>query len=225
MRVYQRKFDWDEAQRLYQENVPIAWIAAKLRVTPQAVLRVVRPEVRQRMADYHRELYIGKDTCKECGAATNLLASKHGLGLCQTCAAKRRRFSVRETELHCSDCDRWLPDDQFHHSNDKRSVSRRGRRGICKTCDVRRRKIYRDAHRTQCKGGCGRMVSIGDQEANLRHPRSRGRKRQTIVGYCRACSRQIIKQLKEPDPIQDGAAAFRKKFGTPADRADTTSNE
>lgn len=213
-RTYERKFDWDEAQRLYDEGVPLEWIASKLHVTTTAIRRIVVPGAMEKMAAYSKQYPHGKTHCKNCGASTNLFSHNRGLGLCKTCAAIERRTTIRETELLCGTCKRWLPDEAFHGGSADNLRARRGRRRDCRDCSNKRRTRYRQTHRIPCKGGCGRTVSPSDQRANAKSQNRPNFK----VGYCGVCNRQ----LQQAKPKLSGAAAFRKKFGTAADRADTT---
>ena len=208
-RIYERKFDWDEAKRLYDEETPVAWIAKKLRVTEQAVRRVVIPGQKEYMADYQRRASIGQGVCEDCGAPTNKVAQLHGSRWCRSCANKHMATSVRDGELRCMTCRRWLPDEEFHHASAARHRQRRGRRRECKLCANARRKEYRIRSRVLCKGGCGRMISPSDQRASAKF-----RHRKVFdEGYCPVCTRRR----------ESGAAKFRKKFGTAADREDRTS--
>lgn len=220
-RTYEHKFDWDEAKRLYSEDVPLEWIASKFRVTPSAVRRIVVPGAKEQMDAYSKQFAKGRTRCRKCGAPTNYFSHNRGWGLCKPCAAEIRRTTIRETELRCSGCKQWLPDDAFYKSNDARMAIRRGRRRDCRVCSDKSRERYRQTHRVPCKGGCGRIVSPGDQQSNAKQQN----RTDFRVGYCPTCNRQRRERKKKPNAIQAGSAKFRKKYGTASDRADTTSPE
>lgn len=213
---YERKFDWDEAKRLYdEEQIPMTWLAAKYRVSVSGIRRIVKPGERERMAIYQREAAIGKGRCEACGAATNRVAQQHGSRFCKNCANKRMQTSVRETTLQCGVCKQWKPDDQFARTSQAMFAHRRGHRRDCRVCSTLIRKRYRETHRILCKGGCGRLVSPSDQRMSKKQRQSKTLR----VGYCPSCSR---KKLSKQAKLEISAAKFRAKFGTAADRADTT---
>jgi hypothetical protein len=218
---YARRFDWDEAKRLYAEDVPIAWIAAKYQVTASAIRRIVVPGVKEAMAEYSRSHSVGQAHCEKCGKPTNLVAHKRGSRRCPKCAAADKITTVREDTLHCTTCKQWKPDEQFHNSRDEAVAYRRYRRSECKACANARRVKYREDTRIPCKGGCGRTVSPSDQRAYLKH---RNPKITHVKpGWCSKCSPRRVRNKR--DPITVGAAKFREKFRVPSYQTGTTENQ
>jgi hypothetical protein len=134
-RVYTRKFDWDEARVRYQAGEPAAAIARSYGVSRTAVRRVVSE------AEYDRDAarLAARQTsgrCADCDSPINPRSTR-----CANCSHRAKATTVRPSELRCSLCGEWKPDDAFHH--DHRRPSRRHRRYLCRTCDLKYRNRYR----------------------------------------------------------------------------------
>lgn len=68
-------------------------------------------------------------------------------GLCPTCSGEQRAApNVRESELRCTQCGSWKPDEDF--SAEKRAT-RRGRRTWCRECETAKRRELRRRHRSR----------------------------------------------------------------------------
>lgn len=222
---YEHRFDWDEAKRLHEEeNIPIAWIAAKYRVTPGAIARIVNPGAREAGAEYSRAASIGQGRCEDCGKPTNKYSSYRRAdkrSLCKACASRRTRTTVREDSIRCTRCNTWKPDSEFQNSNMPKDKIRRGKRSVCRECSTAIRTAFRHAHRTPCLGGCGRTVSVTDQRAQIKRRQAQGKQTNVTLGYCPYCP--PTGPYKD-NKIKSAAARFREKFGTPSDKMGTTEN-
>ena len=141
-RVYERRFDWDEARRLHAEGTPIAEIARAMGVTDAAIRRVVVEGYAER--DYERRSeWLRSGVCPNCGGPSTRRSKNESL-FCRACNAKRMATTVREDELWCASCKQWKPDRAFPRS---RSEShRRGRHGQCTPCQTRAKRDYRRRH-------------------------------------------------------------------------------
>lgn len=115
-RAYPRKFDHEEAQRLYAEGWTWASLAAKYGVSPAAIRRVCVPEVRARMAATTRRNLTA--TCEDCGGYTTLGISPHrnlDRLICPKCAGIRKREATLlrrlndAGDLRCSRCEEYKP--------------------------------------------------------------------------------------------------------------------
>ena len=145
-RVYERKFDWDEATRRYECGDPIKEIAADLNVTYTAVYRVVRSDVRERMR-VTGAAWIMSGVCEECGKPGVSRNREHPR--CEECATKARATSVGDGILQCMSCREWMPDDGFPMNRAGR-VLRRGRHYNCRVCLTKQRQDYRERHKIPC---------------------------------------------------------------------------
>ena len=176
-RVYQRKFDWDQAKRMRDSGMTIADIAAALGVSYGGVRRVVDPHYRAMLdvsaAEYQRTHWRRKrmDQCK-CGAEKTKSAN-----MCAAC--HRDKFDVDvgpSGTLRCHLCDRFLPTEVF--PTDNRKPLRGFRRTICRSCDSRRRKLNRERRKVPCASGCGAFVT---------HPDDTNKRGYEWSGLCRGC--------------------------------------
>lgn len=139
---YARRFDWDEAKRMYEDGAPIAWIAERWGVTAGAVSRVVKPGEYERQAKYTKR-YQGTGICPKCGGPMNKISELRGHS-CIKCANRERRTTVRGDELKCVICKKWYPDDRFYRN--KTLAHRRFRASVCKSCSNAARAEYRRTH-------------------------------------------------------------------------------
>jgi hypothetical protein len=139
-RVYERKFDWEEAEQLRSEGLSYREIARRLAVTPHAIRRVLVPGERER--DMARATaWVRRGTCPDCGAS----ATRHSLDnnlRCRDCAAKDSATSVRVDTLRCGTCREWKPDNAFSGSRAE-SPFRRGRHRQCAECNTKWKREWR----------------------------------------------------------------------------------
>jgi hypothetical protein len=168
-RVYQRKFDHEEAQRRHKAGESVYALAREFGVSPKGVARVVFPAVRAQLrARTNAALRSG--TCEDCGKQGIANQSRR----CNPCAAIAASTTARSDTLLCRACQRWLPDNSFPH--DRGGTSRRGRHRDCTACNTRQRRDYRQRNKVPCPG-CGKPTS---------KPGTEGRRRQD--GFCHACA-------------------------------------
>jgi hypothetical protein len=148
-RIYQRDFDHDLAIAFRAEGWSYPRLAEHFDVSEAAIARVVRPGQRERM-DAQSKRWVQRNRRPPCrGGCGRLvwLMNKERSGYCTRCAAARKTTGVRPTELRCSSCGEWKPDEAFY----KRSGAwaRRERAPDCKSCsnDHRRTNRHRNAER------------------------------------------------------------------------------
>lgn len=160
-RVYERKFDHEEARRLHSEGMALHAIARHFGVSDNAVRRVVDLEFRE-MMDKKTRAWIEKTKRAPClgGCGTRVwLQNQARTGYCHRCLpAKRNEWTVREGELLCRRCEQWKPDRDFplNRKSKRRkdgtpSASRRGRDPWCRSCATAVRRAHRHAHPEQEK--------------------------------------------------------------------------
>ena len=148
-RVYQRKFDHEQAKRRYAAGERIADLAREYGVSPAAVVFAVdaRAAARNRnaVAEYHRR---GNPSqywaCPECGARAR--KGHH----CRACFdASRCGDAVNERgELLCLRCREYKPVSEFSF---RAESARRGFRiPRCRACETRARQNYRERHKVPC---------------------------------------------------------------------------
>jgi hypothetical protein len=147
-RVYQRKFDHEECIRLRTER-PKLWTYKKLAehfgVSQAAIERVCKPQVRAKMdaqSKLHRERL--RRPCIQCGKPGVWAHTKGRTGLCSRCAGARIADpNVRETELRCTRCGEWKPDEEFPKATAGKGLARRGHRTFCRACATEVRREFR----------------------------------------------------------------------------------
>lgn len=149
-RVYVRKFDHEEAQRLFAEGHKAPALAERFGVSTAAVMRVVDPKIRRRM-DQQTQTYARRKRalCKGgCGRRVWAHGQNKRTGYCQKCYLEELgKGFARDGELRCSECGEWKPDDRFPRVRSRGSLApRRGRKSGCVDCDTKRRRKYRKAH-------------------------------------------------------------------------------
>jgi hypothetical protein len=173
-RVYERKFDWDEAARLRERGMPVRVIAAKFGVSAAAVYLALDPALRAR--DHVRTAQWQRSgTCPECGSPCT-----RGYR-CRGCANRAQATSVRPAALHCVTCGEWKPDEAFPRDAAKTNVVRRGRHRQCRPCNTEEKRRYRERNRQPCSHGCGTLVDTVD------------RRDKTKPLECRACANRRIR--------------------------------
>jgi Helix-turn-helix domain of resolvase len=137
-RVYSRRFDWEEAERLREDGQSVAAIARQFGVTPEAVALATDPSRRARARERKRRWAIGRASCVDCGGPVYPRADAHR---CAACAA-RAAAKVREGEAWCPDCGEWRPLGDFRSANNARGVVH-----YCRAHETARRKAWRDRNR------------------------------------------------------------------------------
>jgi hypothetical protein len=184
-RVYERKFDWNEAKRRYAAGESLYLIASELGVSHQAVRRVVVPGKMEEQAAYSRTLK-GAGRCDDCGGPTHAGSRYRGSTRCRDCASLALATSVRENELMCFGCKEWKPDEEFP-LNKADSKARRWRHSFCRGCQTIARREYRNRNKVPCADGCGTLVLAPNEQAAS--ARSHGA---TATGCCRSCANRRV---------------------------------
>lgn len=154
-----RKFDHDEARRLFAGGATVAAIAAHHSVSWSAVARVVDPDFRTR-SDERSRIWMRDHYRKPCACGCGRLVwmGTGRSGLCCRCHGAARATTVRPTGLLCNRCREWKPDESFPHS--RANLARRGRHSTCRACQAPARQESRLLHAHPCVA-CGRP-RIGD---------------------------------------------------------------
>lgn len=181
-RIYQRKFDHDEARLLHSAGESYSALADRYGVTIQAVRRVCDERVRSDMEALTKE-YMRTHFRSPCLGGCGRLVLRGGgkrSGYCRCCSKSRRdaaRTDIREGELRCSKCGEWKQDASF--PTYRPVAARRGRNSQCRSCHAAVRREYRRDHpmsavkenaRTRVKRGASRMQTYvvlspnGDQD-------------------------------------------------------------
>lgn len=153
-----RRFDHDEARRLYaEEGLSYAQIGIRLGVSASAVEQVVsgsryRRDVVARNREYQRRRYRGAGACLDCGAPIWGGAHARRHPRCTDCAAKLAAVTVRDDALRCSECGEWKADTAFPNAKGRRA--RRYRHSICRACSAAARQRARERRKQPCES-CG----------------------------------------------------------------------
>ena len=200
-RVYERKFDWDEAQRLYREGVAITHIANRLGVSHAAVRRIVVPGQKARMANSSAEWvransrrHYYKSKCESCGAAC-----RTGHRLCGNCHYESMCKPTVDNngKVFCTKCERFLEPDAFTFDS---SATERGFRGhFCRACDTAARRAYRERQKVPCTG-CGKPAL----------PQREKRTHGAAVPRCKACLYEWMRQPEQREASRQRALAARR---------------
>jgi hypothetical protein len=145
-RVYERKFDHDQARAMRKAGMSLTALAEHFGVSATSIQRACDPEFRKRMdkrtLKYMRERRV---PCKTLGCETLVWTThKDGSGYCQDCEiARRTAADERPGELRCTKCGEWKPDEDFRL---RRTQTRRGRKSQCRACENATRNDYRRRH-------------------------------------------------------------------------------
>lgn len=166
MRVYERRFDYDEAKRLREEGLTYQQIASRFGVTDSAVYWAVNDGAREAMIARHGEWQRG-GTCVDCGSPCSRNRSRRH-ERCHACASLARATSVRPNELRCRTCHEWKPDEGFP-GGERPNGARRGRHGQCRSCLTEAKRAWRERNKVPCSHGCGAMVD-GKNRSNPHKP-------------------------------------------------------
>lgn len=141
-RVYQRKFDHDEARRMRAQGRTYADIAVLMGVSSQAVLRVCNPAVYESV--HQASLAWTRKQRRPCrgGCGALVWTNVHGRsGYCPVCHGREiRATTVRPDTLLCTRCGMWKPDEDFPFGGKK---GRRLRHTYCRPCQTEARREYR----------------------------------------------------------------------------------
>lgn len=180
-RVYQRKFDHDEARRRYANGESVRRLAERYGVSTTRIYQIVNPAAGERAAEQSSR-WMANGTCRDCGGR----ASRHSVNethRCRACADKANRITVRDTELQCVTCREWKPDETFPFAHNRNTQARRHRHRACRACCTIARRTYRDRNKVPCAAGCGRLV-LAPNEA-LASAKQKGSQ---PTGKCRSCA-------------------------------------
>jgi hypothetical protein len=134
-----RRFDHDEAKRLYADGWPLPRLAQRYGVSYNAVWELCVPGARERKTEAMRRRY--RQPCPGgCGRLvwTNI---KGRSGLCPRCADAARATTARTGELLCARCGEWKQDEAFPHRH--AAIVRRGRATECRPCQTASRRERR----------------------------------------------------------------------------------
>ena len=156
-----RRYDHDEARRLYGEGVSVRELSARFGVSEYSIRYAVVPGEADKIRERQKESSLRKgNVCIDCGkpihAARGIHQTTRPYKRCQACASAARRI-VTDNEMRCSSCKQWKPDSEFFSSAGL--DARRGHDRRCKTCSVKERRERRHRNRRPCINGCGAMVN------------------------------------------------------------------
>lgn len=196
-RVYQRRFDHEEAAGRHAAGESLAALAREYGVTASAVGYAVWPGAKARRRLYAMEWRTGR--CEACGGpAMRLVGTKtkynrDGRCLCAGCrsVARRERLrfdrggvleAVRCVNRDCANGERWQPPENFTRGEKFRDVRPGGIHGSCRACQTRTRRRYREARKVPCET-CGTPCLP---------PSEKGRSG-AAVPRCRACYRDSLR--------------------------------
>lgn len=190
-RVYQRRFDHDEARLRYQDGESVAAMAREFGVTESAIWQVVSESTR-RCSQRATAAYLARNRvpCDNCGKPGVLLphiGGKKGRGdgraLCHRCRSdekiERLRFdletaelvAVRCVSLDCANGERWQPPENFTNGTRFRWLREGGIHSHCRACQTRARREYRRAH-PEVEAAAAARARARRREAAQAHGRS-----------------------------------------------------
>lgn len=154
----QRSFDYDEANRLRGEGLTYQAISERLGVSNTAVQLACKPAARANANANHAE-WQRQGKCVDCGGPCT---RQGGLPAhrCVTCFALAIGTTAREGELECSRCKEWKADAAFPHNRTEK-IARRGRHGVCRSCQAEMRRKARHSRRVPCLS-CGEPCAHPD---------------------------------------------------------------
>lgn len=145
-RVYERKFDWDEARRLRAEGWTYASLADRYGVSPTGVQRVCDERLRARMSRQAAERQ--RSTCIECGAPCSWNRYQQDHPRCRECFQFLRRTtheydpSGKLVAIRCVTCREWKKPDAYARDR----MRPEGRHHQCGSCSTIARREYRHRH-------------------------------------------------------------------------------
>jgi hypothetical protein len=138
-----RRFDHDEARRLYASGMSGPKLAVQFGVSQTAIYRVVNPAVAKHMADYTTQRLRGE--CSVCGQPCSFNFYQQATPRCAACYATAMATSVRSDTLQCTTCKEWKPDSEFPGARQK--TYRRGRHRQCRACNTTMKREWRARNR------------------------------------------------------------------------------
>lgn len=147
-RVYQRKFDYDEAKRRRSAGESLTSIAAAFGVSPAAVARATNGRTRAMMDENSRRWlaeHPPRDLC-ECGREKDRRSAR-----CRACwRASLSPVEVVNAAGHvwCTSCNAYRPADAFSYK--AANAHRAFRCHLCRHCETRARQDYRERHKVPC---------------------------------------------------------------------------
>ena len=216
-RVYERKFDHDEARRRRAEGKTYRELAAEFGVSETAVLRVCNPAAEAKMViSTRRSLMVPCEVCgSECVRATAAMKARHspdGRSLCARCRGREKRqrllfddagtlIAVRCSMRECANGERWQTPDHFPKGEYFSDVRPGGIHGICRSCNRAMRRKYRDRNKVPCSHGCGAMVL---HENGGKAPECRPCAMKRVHEERRAREREAVSPLKEKEQSHVG---------------------
>lgn len=145
-RVYERKFDWDEARARHAAGESYKELAREFGVSTTAVQRVCDDALRARM-DAASRAWIAAGNCPECGAPATRAG---GQRRCRDCAMRRLATSVRHDAILCFGCRLWKADEDFPFDRHPSHRARRQRHSYCRVCQTAARREYRERRKVPC---------------------------------------------------------------------------
>jgi hypothetical protein len=147
-RVYERKFDHDEARKLRAEGWSYRELAARFGVSDSAILRVCNPQSRAKM-EAHSAAWSRRQR-QPCRGGCGRLVWHHGRrirsGYCPSCLGKLKTRTVRPDTLLCTHCGEWKLDEEFPFGRTA-NKSRRDRHSFCRGCQAEVRREHRQRNR------------------------------------------------------------------------------
>jgi hypothetical protein len=178
-RVYERRFDHEEATRRRQEGVPVTQLADEYGVGTTAIYFATTPDRNPSRVARQRQWRLTQ--CSVCGGPAQKQTYRGDAPRCRSCAAAASATSVRGDTLHCCTCDRWLPDSAF--PSDRRQRARRYRHRQCTACQTAARTAYRERKKVPCSR-CGKPCLPKSEKAAAKN-----RAHLQDTGLCGACYR------------------------------------
>lgn len=142
-RVYERKFDWDEARHLRAGGLTYAAIAERFGVTTQAVVFACDDEARARQRVRHAA-WRASGRCADCGTQNTKDSER-----CIACAGKARRTRFRYDAsgqliaVRCAICKSWKPSSEYA----KNAAESEGLHAQCRNCNTAMKRRWRAANR------------------------------------------------------------------------------
>jgi hypothetical protein len=153
-RVYERKFDHDEARRRHAAGESIAALAREYNVSHTAIRRAVDPITRERMALYRAQQFARHGnpyqywSCPECGEQ-----ARKGR-ICRGCHVRLvrggRDLFAADGRMLCVRCGEYRPADEFGLSSHLKALDRGFWRSTCRHCETQIRQAYRERRKVPC---------------------------------------------------------------------------
>lgn len=141
-RVYQRKFDHEDAIRRFREGETVAAIAEDVGVSYTAVKRVVDPRTRAQM---NLAILARTRRCVDCGAPKSVAGER-----CVACSGRVRRAQHwnKDGLLRCRRCSSYKHPREFSYDAD--NTTRDYYSDYCRPCASQARQDYRERRKIPC---------------------------------------------------------------------------